>query len=147
MADEAFSLKDAIALYSGKIDLSHKLWTYLQVVAAGAAGFAWGATRPPTAVLVVVLVAFLVFAGVNGLLLVSTQREAVEIAKAIKNYDEEHPNEIQSFSRVLATLKPWRASWVAYAHIGIDVVTVGAIVAQLGIHCGWWSKLHAMMTC
>jgi hypothetical protein len=24
MADEAFSLKDAIALYSGKIDLSHK---------------------------------------------------------------------------------------------------------------------------
>jgi hypothetical protein len=33
MADEAFSLKDAIALYSGKIDLSHKLWAYLQVVA------------------------------------------------------------------------------------------------------------------
>jgi len=45
MADEAFSLKDAIALYSGKIDLSHKLWAYLQVVALAVMGFAWSA-RP-----------------------------------------------------------------------------------------------------
>ncbi len=135
MADEAFSLKDAIALYSGKIDLSHKLWAYLQVVAVGAAGFAWGGDRPH-AVLVVVLVAFTIFAVTNGALLVSTQREAITVAKAIKSYDEKHPTEIQAFSRALKTLKPWRALWVGLAHVGIDVLTIGAIVWQLYAHHG-----------
>src|SRR3989442_895214 len=89
MAEEAFSLKDAIALYSGKIDLSHKLWAYLQVVALAVMGFAWSAERSAL-VLWALLVVFVVFAALNGLLLVGTQSEAVEIEAAIKKYREKY---------------------------------------------------------
>jgi hypothetical protein len=138
MADEAFSLRDAIALYSGKIDLSHKLWTYLQIVAFAAMGFAWSGDRP-TLVLAPLLVAFVVFAVVNGFLLVTTQGEAVEIESAIESYREEHDKEIEKELRpALDTFHAWQPWQVGLVHGLIDVVAVGAIVVQLGVHCGWW---------
>ena len=132
MAEEAFSLKDAIALYSGKIDLSHKLWAYLQVVALAVMGFAWSAERSAL-VLWALLVVFVVFAALNGLLLVGTQSEAVEIEAAIKKYREKYEKkEINSeLLPALDTLRPWAPWKVRLAHLGIDVLAIGAIAWQL----------------
>jgi hypothetical protein len=137
MAEEAFSLKDAIALYSGKIDLSHKLWAYLQVVALAVMGFAWSTDRSAL-VLWALLAVFIVFALLNGLLLVGTQGEAVEIATAIKRYRTAYEKkEIKEELRpALDTLRPWAPWKVRLAHLGIDVLTIGAIVWQL------WAKLR-----
>src|SRR5712692_855490 len=147
MAGEAFSLKDAIALYSGKIDLSHKLWAYLQVVAVGAAGFAWGGERPH-GVLWLLLGAYIIFALGNGALLVSTQGEAVRIATAVKDYAKGHKNAVErEFVPVLATLNPWARWKVGGVHILIDVGAVAGIAwqlwVQLRVHHGpvGWGEL------
>ncbi len=133
MADEAFSLKDAIALYSGKIDLSHKLWTYLQVVALAVMGFAWS-TQRSSPVLGLLLLAFGVFAVMNGLLLVGTQREAIEIKKAVKAYSGAHESDLKEFLPVLETLRPWPLWCLCAAHAGIDVIAVAAIAMRLCAH-------------
>src|SRR5713101_4912351 len=137
MADEAFSLKDAIALYSGKIDLSHKLWAYLQVVALAVMGFAWSAERSAL-VLWFLLAAFLVFAFLNGLLLVSTQNEAVEIEAAIKRYRTAYEKkEIkEELWPALKTFDAWSPWWVGGAHVAIDLLTIAAIMWQL------WAQLR-----
>jgi hypothetical protein len=130
MAEEAFSLKDAIALYSGKIDLSHKLWAYLQVVALAVMGFAWSADRSAL-VLWALLVVFVVFASLNGLLLVGTQGEAVEIEQTLNAYIERHKSDLKEFLPALKTFDAWTPLQVGVAHGLIDLVTIAAIVWQL----------------
>jgi len=131
MAEELFSLRDAIGLYSSRIDLAHKLWAYLQVVAIGAAGFAWSAQRS-AAVVGLLLAGFVIFAVGNGTLLVSTQREAVKVMAAIGAYRAKHHHEIETeLLPALDAVSPWAPWRVGVLHAAIDLAAVIAIAIRL----------------
>ena len=75
--------------------------------------------------------AFIVFALLNGLLLVSTQGEAVRIAKTVKAYIERHESDLKEFLPALKTFDAWSPWWVGGAHILVDAVAVAAILIRL----------------
>ncbi|ETW93714.1 MAG: hypothetical protein ETSY2_50930 [Candidatus Entotheonella gemina] len=70
----AFSLNDAISHYRSITDTTHKFWGYFQAVAAGTAAFAWLRDAKSTALFVLHTIAFVVFAFLNGRLVVGSQK-------------------------------------------------------------------------
>lgn len=67
------------------MDYMHKMLAYFQALAVGAVAFAWIGSEPrPTALLVLVSIALILFAIPNGFLVWQYQRKAVATAAAIE---------------------------------------------------------------
>ena len=135
------SLSDALSHYRGVSDATHRFWGYFQAVAAGAAGFAWLREKPLDSRLLVVLsIAFVVFAVLNWRLIVQSQTEAKCASDSIKAYlrgddtpqGTAKPNVSVHLQPILAKLAPDKPTVVGAWHIGLSVATVVAI---------WWRTL------
>ncbi|HYX24711.1 MAG TPA: hypothetical protein VFC23_11205 [Thermoanaerobaculia bacterium] len=122
-----FSLSDAVNLYYKQVDISHKLWTYLQVVAGAAATLAT-AYHDVKTLLIVIFIGFTLFAVVNCYLLCLTQRDASKTGAAIRTAWPE-PSE---WSTILPAFDFWGRSQVVVLHVIIDIVVLSLVVVQ------WW---------
>ena len=142
MADEAFSLKDAIALYSGKIDLSPCAAGRGGILRLRAATCARARTSkrcaPPLPSTSLRAGSMTPWRDVR-----CTQGEAVKIEAAINRYRTAYEKkEIKEELRpVLDTFRPWLPKRVGKTHLLIDVVVVGAIVVKLFVQL----RVHHML--
>jgi hypothetical protein len=82
----SLTLSDALSHYRSVSDATHRYWGYFQVVAIGTAGFAWSHAASDIQLFVFLSIAFVVFAVLNGRLVMSSQGEAVAAVQCIRNY-------------------------------------------------------------
>lgn len=82
-----FSLKDAIEQHRHLTSDTHRFWNYFQVIAVGAVAIAWQQELDLSLPLLrVLLVAFVVFAIASNVAVFVSQRQARQLAEAIRAY-------------------------------------------------------------
>jgi hypothetical protein len=125
-----FGLKEAIDLYSKQTDFVQKIWGWLQVFCAGAAGFAWAATKEGAGeeLKVPLLVGFCLVALGNGYLLVQAQLVAYRAAKAIHLYLEHRKDVENEFKDLASGFSASPPALVGIVHALFDLAVVYVIV-------------------
>ena len=120
-----FSLSDAVTLYYKQLDLAHKLWAYLQVVAGAAATLAT-AYYPNKSLVIVIFVGFILFAIGNCYFLYLAQRDISNTGAAVQ---QAWPK-ASEWSAILPAFTSWRLRQVVALHVLIDVAVLVLVVVQ-----------------
>lgn len=127
----SLTLSDALSHYRSASDATHKFWGYFQAVAAGTAAFAWSKDKHDDSSMFVVLgVAFTVFAMINWLLVVSSQKEARIASACVKEYANSQGISLPSkLAPIIQAINPYHPAVVGVWHAVISFATLYAI---------WW---------
>ena len=128
MSDKAVTLRDAFAAYNVQVDLVMKFFTFLQVISLATAGFMWtGAAHQKLQVPVVI--AFVLFAAGNGILVWYAYRDGARVSKAICAYVKSHSAEVPSeLSPILQVFRNYAGWQLLVIHVFVDTVAIIAIV-------------------
>ncbi len=135
MPNEAFTLANAVTLYSTNRDFVQKYWNYLFVVAVAATTAMVALAKVDSDLKwlpgLLIIVAFVGYAIVNACTVKSSKEETTKVLKAIKQEVKDRKAGGQSASSLESALLQMNSefgdSLLLRAHIAIDVV-IGAIL-------------------
>lgn len=125
-------LTDALSYLRSTSDQTHKFWGYYQAVTAAAVGFAWASSKPPSELIVGLVVAYLIFAALNCRLVISSQTAAFTIWNSIQKYKAQSTEPVPAqFVPILELNQPDNSKLIGGMHIGLSILASLAMLARI----------------